>query len=85
MRQASILGWLKEKKSKPKKMPKVAYFFQVDIPEIMLPDLKTAGPFRKNDLVSEGALPEEVWRVLLERGAVRPYCINLDYPAWKGG
>jgi len=82
MRQTSILGWVKEKKS-PRS---VAYFFERAFPEgIMLPDLKTAGPFKKNDLVSEGALPEEVWKVLLKRGAVRPYCINLDYPAWKGG
>jgi len=79
--QASILGWVKE--SKPKKRAKVAYFFQMDIPEIMLPDLKTAGPFRKNDLVSEGALPKEVWKVLLVRGAVKPYYIKPDYP--RGG
>ncbi|GEM_PF-6001437 len=83
MRQASILTWIKEKKSKPKKSPKVAYFFQMDIPEIMLPNLKTAGPFKKNDLVSEGVLPKEVWRVLLTRGAVRPYCIRPEYQ--RGG
>ena len=79
--QTSILGWVKE--SKPKKSPKVAYFFQMDIPEIMLPDLKTAGPFKKKDLVSEGALPEEVWKVLLVRGAVKPYYIKPEYP--RGG
>ena len=84
MRQASILGWLKEKKSKPKKRPKVAYFFEMAFPEgIMLPDLKTAGPFKKGDLVSEGALPEEVWRVLLKRRAVRRYYIRPEYP--RGG
>ena len=80
MRQASILGWVKEKKS-PRS---VAYFFERAFPEgIMLPDLKTAGPFKKGDLVSEGALPKEVWRVLLKRGAVRRYYIRPEYP--RGG
>jgi len=79
MRQASILTWIREKRP-PRS---VAYFFEMNIPEIMLPDLKTAGPFRKKDLVSEGALPEEVWRVLLARGAVKPYHIRPEYP--KGG
>jgi len=79
MRQTSILGWVKGKQP-PRS---VAYFFQMDIPEIMLPDLKTAGPFRKNDLVSEGTLPREVWEVLLARGAVKPYYIKPEYP--RGG
>jgi len=80
MRQTSILGWVKEKRS-PRS---VVYFFEMAFPEgIMLPDLKTAGPFKKGDLVSEGALPKEVWRVLLVRGAVRPYHIRPEYP--RGG
>ena len=76
MRQVSILGWLKEKKP----FQSVAYLFEMDIPEFMLPDLKTAGPFRKGDLVSEGVLPQEVWKVLLVRGAVKKYCIQPEYP-----
>ena len=79
MRQVSILGWLKEKKPPQS----VAYRFLVDIPEFMLPNLKTAGPFHREDLVSEGVLPQEVWKVLLVRGAVRPYHIWPDYP--RGG
>ena len=80
MRQTSILGWVKEKR--PSRG--VAYFFEMAFPEgIMLPDLKTAGPFKKGDLVSEGALPKEVWRVLLKRGAVRRYYIRPEYP--RGG
>ena len=76
MRQASILGWVKEKKPPQS----VAYRFLIDIPEFMLPDLKTAGPFRKGDLVSKNVLPDEVWKVLLVRGAVRPYRIRPEYP-----
>ena len=79
MRQASILTWIKEKRP-PRGL---AYLFKRDIPEFMLPDLKTAGPFKKGDLVSEGALPKEVWRVLLKRGAVRRYYIRPEYP--RGG
>jgi len=80
MRQTSILGWVKEKRP-PRS---VAYFFEMAFPEgIMLPNLETAGPFKKGDLVSEGALPDEVWRVLLARGAVRRYYIRPEYP--RGG
>jgi len=79
MRQASLLGWLKEKKPPQS----VAYRFLVDIPEFMLPDGGTAGPFHKGDLVSKGALPDGVWKVLLVRGAVKPYHIKPEYP--RGG
>jgi len=79
MRQASILGWLKEKKPPQS----VAYLFEMDIPEFMLPDLRVAGPFHKGDLVSKRTLPNEVWKVLLMRGAVRPYHLRPEYP--KGG
>ena len=78
MRQVSLLGWLKEKKPPQS----VAYRFLVDIPEFMLSNLTTAGPFKKGDLVSKNVLPDEVWRVLLMRGAVRRYHINPDYPRW---
>ena len=81
MRQASILGWVREKKPPQS----VAYRFLMDIPEFVLPNLKTAGPFHKGDLVSKGALPDEVWKVLLMRGAVERFRIRPDYPAWKGG
>jgi len=78
MRQASILGWVKEKKPPQS----VAYLFEMDIPEFMLPDGGTAGPFHKGDLVSEGVLPQEVWKVLLRRGVVIRFNI---YPEWPGG
>jgi len=35
------------------------------------------GSFRKRDLGSEGALPNELWNVLVKRGAVRPYFMEV--------
>jgi len=81
MRQASILGWLAEEEE-PREVPKHVYLFLADIPEIMLPDLRTAGPFARGDMLTENMLPDEVWRVLLRRGVVVRF--NL-YPNWPGG
>ena len=81
MPQASLLGWVRERK-RPGKAPSHAYLFMMDIPRIMLPDLSQAGPFRRGDLVSENMLPQEVWQVLLRHGAVVRF--NL-YPDWPGG
>ena len=73
MPQTSILAFVKAKKRKKA----AAYIFKRDIPEIMGLDLERYGPFRKGDLVSEGALPNELWNVLMRRGAVRPYFMEL--------
>ena len=73
MPQTSILSFLKVKNRKKA----AAYLFKRDIPEIMGPDLERYGPFRKGDLVSEGELPTEVWNVLMRRGAVRPYFMEV--------
>jgi hypothetical protein len=78
MAQASILAWVKEKRPPTK----VAYRFTRDIPEFMLPDGGTAGPFHKGDLVSADVLQHEVWQVLLARGAVERYVVR---PSWPGG
>lgn len=76
MRQASILSWVKER---PKRKRIVAYRFLIDIPRILDSELNEYGPFRKGwDLVSAGALPGELWDVLLKRGAVKPHFIKLD-------
>lgn len=69
MVQTSLLGWVVEKKRKEKEVRHV-YLFLRDLPQIMLPDLSTAGPFKRGDLVTEGMMPQEVWRVLLRRGVV---------------
>jgi len=73
MPQTSILSFVKVKKRKKV----TVYLFKRDIPKIIGPNLERYGPFRKGDLVSKGALPEEVWRVLLVRGAVRPYFMEV--------
>lgn len=76
MRQASILGWVQEKKVQKKKpdLPRYAYRFLIDLPEgLILPGEKVFPPVRKGDLVSQNALPPGVWKVLLARGAVEPY------------
>lgn len=75
MNQASLLAFVKVKKTRKKEI--LAFRFLVDIPSILGPDLKTYGGFKKGDLVSEGALPKEIWRVLLERGAVEPHYVDL--------
>jgi hypothetical protein len=76
--QASILGWVK---AGPKVNPrKRLYRFRRDIPKFMLPDLSVAGPFGAGDLVSEDVLPNEVWRLLLSRGAVEVYEADLNWP-----
>ena len=69
MPQASLLGWVKERgPSRP-----LIYRFERDIPKIMLPGEKTAGPFWKGDLVSADVLPQKVWDVLLKRRVVKVY------------
>ena len=73
MPQTSILAFVKVKKRKKA----TVYLFLMDIPKIMGPNLERYGPFRKGDLVSEGALPNELWNVLMKRGAVRPYFMEL--------
>lgn len=73
MRQASLVGWVKVKKLN---ISNLTYRFLISLPEFMLPDGGTAGPFREGDLVSGNALPKEVWDVLLYRGAVEPYQIK---------
>ncbi len=69
MPQASLLAYVKYK---PRRKI-AAYRFLMDIPEILDEELNRYGPFRKGDLVSEGALPASIWAVLLKRGAVKPY------------
>lgn len=69
MSQMSLMGW--GVKAKPRRWK--AYIFTMDIPRLMLPGLVEAGPFRRGDMVSEGALPLDVWRVLLQNGAVEVY------------
>ena len=73
MPRTSLLAFVKVRKRKKV----AAYLFKRDIPEIMGPDLERYGPFRKGDLVSEGALPNELWNVLMRRGAVRSYFMDL--------
>jgi len=73
MPQTSILDFVKVRKRKKA----AAYLFKRDIPKIMGPNLECYGPFRKGDLVSDGALPKEIWAVLVKRGAVRPYFMDL--------
>ena len=73
MPQTSILSFVKVRKRKKA----VAYLFKRDIPKIMGPNLERYGPFRKGDLVSDGALPKEIWAVLVKRGAVRPYFMEV--------
>jgi len=73
MSQTSLLAFVKYK---PRKKV-VAYRFLMDIPEIMGPNLERYGPFKKGDLVSEGALPKQIWVVLMKRGAVKPYFMEL--------
>ena len=73
MPQTSILSFVKVKKRKKA----AAYLFKRDIPVFMGPNLERYGPFRKGDLVSEGALPNELWNVLMKRGAVKPYFMEL--------
>ena len=73
MPQTSLLAFVKVKKRKKA----AAYLFKRDIPEIMGPDLERYGPFKKGDLVSEGALPKQICAVLMKRGAVRPYFMEL--------
>lgn len=92
MTQASLLGWVKAK-GKPAKVQKLnksnlterevpawAYRFLQDFLEGIMTPSGPAGPFRKGDLVSQNALPPAVWGVLLQRGAVEPYRVNLDWP-----
>ena len=71
-KQTSLFAFIKT----PKRRKVAAYRFLCDVPEFMLPNHETAGPFRKGDLVSEGVLPARIWRVLLKRGAVKPYFIE---------
>ena len=73
MSQTSLLAFVKYK---PRRKA-VAYRFLIDIPEIMGPNLERYGPFKKGDLVSEGALPREIWAVLMKRGAVKPYFMEV--------
>lgn len=73
MPQTSLLAFVKYKPQKKA----VAYRFTRDIPEFMGPNLERYGPFKKGDLVSEGALPKEIWAVLMKRGAVKPYFIEF--------
>ena len=72
MTQTSLFAFIKT----PKRRRVATYRFLEDVPEFMISSNETAGPFRKGDLVSEGTLPAGVWRVLLKRGAVKPYFIE---------
>lgn len=40
-----------------------------DIPQFVAPDMKTYGPFKKGDIA---ALPEDVAKLFIEKGAARP-------------
>ena len=71
-KQTSLFAFIKT----PKRRKVAAYCFLEDVPEFMISSNESAGPFRKGDLVSEGALPTRIWRVLLKRGVVKPYFIE---------
>jgi len=73
MPQTSILSFVKVRKRKKA----TVYLFLMDIPKILGPEGMYYGSFRKGDLVPEGALPEEIWAVLMKRGAVRPYFMEV--------
>ena len=94
MPQASLLGWMKAKPAKVKKVkrsnltkrpaPERAYRFLLDFPEgIMTPD-GPAGPFRKGDLVSADVMPSGIWGVLLKKGAVEPAKLRPEWPGQNG-
>ena len=73
MPQTSILSFVKVRKRKKT----TVYLFLMDIPKILGPEGMYYGSFRKGDLVPEAALPNELWNVLMRRGAVRPYFMEL--------
>ncbi len=79
MAQASLLGWVKA----PRKRRAVLYRFLRDLPEIMVSEEESAGPFKRGDLVSAEVLPASVWRVLLKRGVVEEYVHDLEWPSSK--
>jgi len=79
MTQASLLGWVKA----PRKRRAVLYRFLRDLPEVMVSETESAGPFKKGDLVSAEVLPPSVWRVLLKRGVVEEYAYDLEWPGSK--
>lgn len=77
MKQASLLGWLKEKPKKVERpTPAVAFRFLTAFPEGIMTPEGPSGPFMAGDLVSENVLPVEVWRTLLRHGVVERYNIK---------
>lgn len=77
--QTDLSNWVRVKRPKNKsKAPKHAYRLLIDLSEgLMLPDGKTFPPIKRGDIISENALPDAVWSVLLSRGAVEHYSISL--------
>lgn len=73
MAQVSLLGWVTVKQ----KRKVVIYRFLKDLPAFMVSEKEVSGPFHKGDLVSADELPEAVWRVLLRRGVVEAYSIEV--------
>lgn len=72
MTQTDLTAFLKMKRKKI-----VMYRFVKDVPPFLDEELREYGPFRRGDLVSEGALPKHVVEVLLKRGIVVPYSAKL--------
>lgn len=74
--EESLLKWVKVKKVKPKRKrkrrPTRMYRFEMTFKEGLMTPKGPSAPFHKGDIVSEGALPRKMWRVLVERGAVTP-------------
>ena len=89
MPQANLLGWVKVKDKKAKKLNKSnltnttkrplerwAYRFLRDFREGLMTPAGPVGPFKAGDLVSRNAMSPAMWAALLEHGAVEPVRLN---------
>jgi len=49
------------------------YMIMDDIPRVLAPNMTEYGPYRKTDLVTEGAIHPDILKVLKHHGLVKEY------------